>query len=438
MHRLLGAIPALTRPRRFCPCGVGDQIWPGGRLDDQGVAKKCELGHVRPLSAPYVRATLGNTAMPFDAAVRPSIPARLWAARRPAPRAVATWLFTICAMLLAMVSLGGATRLTGSGLSIMEWAPLMGTLPPMSDAEWQRLYALYQQIPQYGLVNHGFGVEGFKGIFWLEWTHRLWGRLIGLAFLLPLVWFAVSGAINGRLARRLGLLFLLGGLQGAIGWFMVASGFAQDSTAVSPYRLVVHLAMALALYSAILWTALGLWRDGAPAGAAAAPPALPRPTLRRLSVAVAHLVALTVVAGGFVAGLKAGLTYNTFPLMDGRLVPDGYWALPGLRNLTENVAAVQFDHRLLATGTALLALGTVAYGLRAGVRGVVRTRLLLLGGAVLAQYALGVTTLLWVVPVALGTAHQAMAVLLLTAALALLHAQPRRDAPAAASLPVGG
>ena len=247
-------------------------------------------------------------------------------------------------MLLVMVALGGATRLTGSGLSIMEWAPLMGTLPPLSEAEWQRLYALYQQVPQYSLVNQGFGIEGFKGIFWLEWTHRLWGRLIGIAFLLPLIWFAVRGAIDGRLARRLGLLFLLGGLQGAIGWFMVASGFAADSTAVSPYRLVVHLTMALVLYSVIFWTALGLWRDAAPARVQPAPPAL-----RRLSVAVLHLVALTVLAGGFVAGMRAGLTYNTFPLMDDRVVPEGYWAMPGLRNLAENIPAVQFNHRLLAT-----------------------------------------------------------------------------------------
>lgn len=362
--------------------------------------------------------------MPFDAAVRPHVPHRLGFARRPAPRAVAAWLFTICAMLIVMVSLGGATRLTGSGLSIMEWAPLMGALPPMSDAEWRRLYALYQQIPQYNLVNQGFGIEGFKGIFWLEWGHRLWGRLIGLAFLLPLLWFAVRGAIDGRLARRLGLLFLLGGLQGAIGWFMVASGFAADSTAVSPYRLVVHLSMALLLYSVILWTALGLWRDGAPAAPSAARPA--PPALRPLTMAVLHLVAITVVAGGFVAGMRAGLTYNSFPLMDGRLVPDGYWALPGLRNLAENIAAVQFNHRLLATLTATLALATAAYGLLRGAAGALRTRLLLLGAAVLAQYALGVVTLLWVVPVALGTAHQAMAVLVLTAALALLHAQPSR------------
>ena len=373
--------------------------------------------------------------MPLDAAPRPTDltpPPAATRRRAPGPRAVATWLFCMCGMLLVMVSLGGATRLTGSGLSIMEWAPLLGALPPLSEAEWQRLYGLYQAIPQYSLVHQGFGIEGFKGIFWLEWAHRLWGRLLGLAFLVPLVIFAVRGAVDGRLARRLGGLFLLGGLQGAVGWFMVASGFEADSTAVSPYRLVVHLAMALLLYSAILWTALGLWRQGSerpgevrPAGVGGdAAPAIPR--LRALTAATASLVAVTILAGGFVAGLRAGFTYNSFPFMDGRLVPDGYFMLrPLFRNLTENVAAVQFDHRLLATCTALLALGTAAYGVRAGAHGVVRTRLLLLGGAVLAQYALGVMTLLWVVPVSLGTAHQAMAVLVLTAALAALHAQAR-------------
>jgi len=368
--------------------------------------------------------------MPLDAAPRSAPLAKPPAAARrhaPGPQAVAAWLFCMCGMLLVMVSLGGATRLTGSGLSIMEWAPLLGALPPLSEAEWQRLYGLYQAIPQYSLVHQGFGIEGFKSIFWLEWAHRLWGRLLGLAFLVPLVTFAVHGAIDGRLARRLGGLFLLGGLQGAIGWFMVASGFEADSTAVSPYRLVIHLAMALLLYSAILWTALGLWRQGdRQQGKAEHEPAPAIPGLRALTAASASFVAVTILAGGFVAGLHAGLTYNSFPFMDGRLVPDGYFMLhPFLRNLTENVAAVQFDHRLLATCTALLALATAAYGLRAGARGAVRTRLLLLGGAVLAQYALGVTTLLWVVPVSLGTAHQAMAVLVLTAALAALHAQAR-------------
>ena len=354
--------------------------------------------------------------MPLDATFPIALP---HAVRRPHARAVAAWLFGVCAMLLAMVSLGGATRLTGSGLSIMEWKPLMGALPPLSDAEWQRLYRLYQEIPQYALVNQGFGLDGFKHIFWLEWTHRLWGRLIGLAFLGPLAWFALRRAIDRRLAWRLGVLFLLGGLQGAIGWFMVASGFAADSTAVSPYRLVIHLVMALTLYAAIFWTALTLWQEGAALRSAG-----PRvPALRALIAGTCCAVALTIVAGGFVAGLHAGLTYNSFPLMDGSLVPAGIAQLqPFVRNMTENVATVQFDHRLLATVTALLASATLIVGLRGGAAGRLRTALLALGAAVLAQYVLGVTTLLWVVPVALGTAHQAMAVLVLTAALAALHA----------------
>ena len=358
---------------------------------------------------------LRGSAMPFD-----DLGSTAGAGTRAANRPVALWLFGMCAMLLVMIALGGATRLTGSGLSIMEWAPLRGFLPPLSEGEWQRLYRLYQQIPQYELVNKGFGLEGFKEIFWLEWTHRLWGRLIGIAFLVPLVWFAMRGRIGRRLVPRLAGLFVLGGLQGAVGWFMVASGFAAQSTAVSPYRLVAHLSLALLLYAAILWTALSLWRGGARQE-------VESKALRRLTRATCALLAVTILAGGFVAGLKAGLTYNTYPLMDGRLVPAGYAMLdPFLLNLTENVAAVQFNHRLLATLTALAAAVTVAFGLRQTLTRGQRSALLALGGAVALQYALGVAALLLVVPVALGTAHQAMAVLVLTAALAALHLQRGR------------
>lgn len=350
--------------------------------------------------------------MPFDSL---AITAQTGTQDR-ARRSVARWLFVICGMLMVMIALGGATRLTGSGLSIMEWAPIMGTLPPLSDAEWQRLFVLYQAIPQYTLVNEGFGIEGFKRIFWLEWAHRFWGRVIGAAFLLPLIWFAVRGAIDRKLAKRLALLFVLGGLQGAIGWFMVASGFAADRTTVNPYRLVVHLSMALVLYSVILWTALSLWRHGAPRGGT--------PALRRLTAATCTLVGLTILAGGFVAGLRAGFSYNSFPLMDGRLVPEGYTQLqPLVRNMTENIAAVQFNHRVLATTTALLALLTVAWALTARATGALRAAVLALGAAVVAQYGLGVATLLWVVPVGLGTAHQGVAVLVLTAAIVALHIQ---------------
>ena len=263
-------------------------------------------------------------------------------------RLVAWWLFCICGMLLVMIGLGGATRLTGSGLSIMEWAPVQGILPPFSDAEWQRLYKLYQTIPQYALVNEGFGLQGFKHIFWLEYAHRLWGRLIGVAFAVPLAVFAVRGSIGRRLWLRLSGLLVLGGLQGAVGWFMVASGFEGDSVSVSAYRLVAHLVLALALYAAILWTGLGVLHPG-PARAVRGKGA----AFGRLAAACCCMVGLTIVAGGFVAGLHAGLIYNSFPWMGDGLVPPDYAALhPFSRNLTENLAAVQFDHRVLATATS--------------------------------------------------------------------------------------
>jgi len=350
--------------------------------------------------------------MPFD----DSLPRRGGTVPRT-DRQVAIWLFAMCGMILVMIGLGGATRLTGSGLSIMEWAPIMGTLPPLSEAEWQRLFALYQKIPQYELINKGFGIAGFKEIFWLEWGHRLWGRLIGLAFLGPLVWFTWRGAIGRRMLPRLAVLFVLGGLQGAVGWFMVASGFSPDSTAVAPVRLVLHLSFALALYAALLWIGLGLIRP-------IPEPAPPR--LRVIARAIVGVVGLTIIAGGFVAGLKAGMVYNTFPLMDGQIVPPGYADLaPFRRNLVENLAAVQFNHRVLATLTfASIMIASLFWMPRLPETGVARS-LFVLALAALVQYALGITTLLWAVPVGLGTAHQVVAVLVLTAAIVLLHAVRR-------------
>jgi heme a synthase len=349
--------------------------------------------------------------MPFDVHDFPDASRRDRAATRSSRRLVAIWLFTVAAMILVMIVLGGATRLTGSGLSIMEWAPIMGTLPPTSDAEWHRLFELYQKIPQYALVNEGFGLTGFKQIFWLEWTHRLWGRLIGVVFLLPLLYFWATARIERRILPRLGLLFILGGLQGAVGWFMVASGFLPDSTAVSPYRLVVHLALALTLYAAIVWTGLSVLR-------LRFRPPVSR-LVRGLAATALVLVSLTILAGGFTAGLHAGLTFNTFPLMDGRLVPGNYAVLdPLLRNLTENVAAVQFDHRMLATATLALVCLLAAIGWRAGLP---RSLIVCLVAAVAGQYALGVATLLLVVPVSLATLHQCGAALLLTAILVLAH-----------------
>jgi cytochrome c oxidase assembly protein subunit 15 len=354
--------------------------------------------------------------MPFDVRDFPDLPPGEKAANRRNRRLVALWLFGVAGMILVMVVLGGVTRLTGSGLSIMEWAPISGILPPLNQADWQKLFDLYKQIPQYALVNEGFGLAGFERIFWLEWIHRLWGRLIGLAFLGPLIWLWTTGRIERRLLPRLVLLFVLGGLQGAVGWFMVASGFLPDTTAVSPTRLVIHLVLALLLYAAIVWTGLEVLRP--------APVMLPgaRP-IRRLAALCCGLVALTIVAGGYVAGTHAGFEYNTFPLMSGDLVPDGYARLsPFLRNLTENIAAVQFDHRLLATLTAVVAMLIVAVGVATPRLRRARGAILALGATVAVQYALGVATLLLVVPVDLAAAHQATAVLVLTAALMTLHA----------------
>jgi len=352
--------------------------------------------------------------MPFDDRSFPSIEAAQQRRRR---LRVSTWLFVVAAMIWGMVVLGGATRLTGSGLSIMEWAPLSGVLPPVSANEWDRLFALYKTIPQYALLHPGMDLAGFKSIFWLEWAHRFWGRLVGLVFALPLVWFAVTGAIPRRMVPRLVGLFVLGGLQGAVGWFMVASGFTADATAVSPYRLVIHLTLALSLFAAVLWTALSTASPVATSIRHAT-------TLRRLAATTAVLVACTIVAGGFTAGLHAGLIYNSFPLMDGRWFPAGYADLhPFLRNLTENVTAVQFDHRLLATLTATIALITVIVGVlaRAVLPVTAGMALACLGCAITVQYGLGVATLVTGVAVPLAIAHQATAVALLASALTLTH-----------------
>ncbi len=356
--------------------------------------------------------------MPFDDRTFPSVEA---ASLRRTRHLVAIWLFGVSFMIWGMVVLGGATRLTGSGLSIMEWAPLSGTLPPLSHAEWERLFALYKTIPQYSLLHAGMDLTGFQNIFWLEWTHRSWGRLISVVYLVPLLWFSLTGALRRPMIYRLVALFALGGLQGAVGWFMVASGFEPDSTSVSPYRLVIHLVLALCLFSGVFWTALSTLSPVPTSIAGGA-------VLRKLAIATSCLVALTLVAGGFTAGSHAGLGYNTFPLMDGRIFPAGY-IFPGLepvlRNLTENPTAVQFDHRLLATLTAIAALVTAYYGLRESWRDRLpqpsQFALLCLASVVLSQYALGVATLLSKVDVALAVSHQACAVAFLATALAVTH-----------------
>ena len=326
-------------------------------------------------------------------------------------RPVAAWLFLCCGLIFLMVVVGGITRLTLSGLSITEWKPVIGIVPPLSAVDWTAEFAKYQQIPEYCAIHFAMSLDEFKTIYYWEYFHRLLGRLIGVAFAVPFIWFLARRRLPRRLAPPLAGILLLGFLQGALGWYMVESGLA-DRVEVSQYRLVAHLALALAIYAAILWTALGivLGSPGASAG------------WRRAAEAVLVLVALTILAGGFVAGTRAGLTYNTFPLMDGRLVPAGYAQLqPVWLNWFENIAAVQFDHRVLAVATvsAVFLLWTV--GLRANLPRPARKALLALVAIALLQMALGISTLLLVVPIPLAAAHQAGAVLLLTVAIIFRH-----------------
>ncbi|MFG1357935.1 COX15/CtaA family protein [Xanthobacter pseudotagetidis] len=326
-----------------------------------------------------------------------------------APRALAPvriWLYAVAALIVAMIVVGGATRLTESGLSITEWKPVTGALPPMSQADWQAEFDRYKTIPQYEILNKGMGLEAFKRIYWWEWGHRLLGRLIGFAFLLPFLWFAWRGLLRGRLlAQTLGL-FLLGGLQGAVGWWMVASGLTER-TSVSQYRLAVHLTLACVILAAVVAVARSV--SGAARVAAGA-------GLRGLAWALLALVLVQIFAGGLVAGLDAGMAYNTWPLMDGHLVPPLEQlaaAHPFWRNLFENALTVQFNHRMIAYGIWALTLvnALAARSLPAPAAG----RAWLLFAAVTAQAALGIATLVHQVPIDLALAHQfgAAAVLIL-------------------------
>ncbi len=338
------------------------------------------------------------------------------AQRPPAgDRAIAAWLFTMAGMILVMVSIGGITRLTGSGLSIVEWRPIMGSLPPLSGAEWLRVFSLYQASPEFQEVNAGMTLSGFKTIFWWEYVHRLWGRLIGVVFFLPFLWFLIRRQIGWSLAPRLALLFILGGAQGVLGWYMVQSGLV-DIPEVSQYRLTAHLVLALVLYVALFWTALQL-RYPQPETT----PDRRLAGMRAWSITTLGLVSITIISGAFVAGTDAGFIFNTFPLMDGRLVPDGYLPRPWYASPFEDIATIQFHHRVLAIVSLGVAIATwwrsrwIVLVPRA--RRVANALLLI----VCLQVALGITTLVMVVPVPLAAAHQAGAVLLLTVTMWLLY-----------------
>jgi cytochrome c oxidase assembly protein subunit 15 len=331
---------------------------------------------------------------------------------------VAAWLFVCCALVFAMIVVGGVTRLTHSGLSIVEWQPIVGTMPPLSDAAWQETFAKYQQTPQYRLVNQGMTLEGFKGIFWWEYVHRLLGRLIGVAFFVPLVWFVARRKIPQTYALGLFGIFVLGALQGAMGWYMVKSGLVDDPR-VSQFRLTAHLALALAIFACMLWLALDIVRPMRASMTSAA-----ERSARRWARGAVLLIALMILTGGFVAGIRAGFAYNTFPLMNGAIVPPEIFMLePWWRNFFWNMATVQFDHRAIAWLIAIF-VPVLWWKLNATERlpHPARTASHFLLGLVVLQIALGISTLLFVVPIPLAAAHQAGAVLVFAAALNLTHA----------------
>ena len=325
--------------------------------------------------------------------------------------AVAIWLFICAIMIFVMVVLGGVTRLTHSGLSMVEWKPATGFLPPMTELVWQDTFEKYQQYPEFKIKNPDMDLAGFKSIFWLEFIHRVWGRSIGIVFFVPFMFFLLKRKLDRKLIPKLITMFILGGLQGVLGWFMVKSGLS-DRPDVSQYRLTAHLIFAFFLYGWILWTALGL--------------IFPKPHAIKQSLyrykgflsALTFLLVIAIMSGGFVAGTDAGFIYNTFPLMGDTLLPKDLFVFdPWFKNFFENVVTIQFTHRLLTMLIFILVVGFWLKTLKQELPNRTRIALHCLLAAVILQVTLGISTLLLAVPVPLAAAHQAGALVLLTAML---------------------
>jgi cytochrome c oxidase assembly protein subunit 15 len=326
---------------------------------------------------------------------------------------IVVWLLSVCGLIFFMIILGGVTRLTESGLSMVNWRPVTGWLPPLDAVAWEQVFSDYQKSPEYRKVNAGMTVGEFKSIFWLEYLHRLLGRLVGLAFFVPMMVFALKRWIRGALLAKVIGLFILGGLQGVLGWYMVKSGLV-DRPDVSQYRLAAHLGLALVILGAIQWVVLDLLRP------------VPAPGdnrgLKFAAWALLGLVSVTIISGAFVAGLDAGHVYNTFPLMDGALIPEGLGDLsPAYLNVFENITTVQFDHRVLAIGV-LVAVGIFWWrAIPAPLAPSQRLAVRALAAVAVIQVGLGISTLLLVVPVPLAALHQAGAVTLLAVTVWLAH-----------------
>lgn len=338
-----------------------------------------------------------TTASPKAAIDRASSPS----ASPVSARVVGLWLLACCVMVFAMMLIGAITRLTESGLSMVEWRPLIGALPPMTDAEWQRVFDLYRQTSEYRIDNAGMSLAEFQSIFWWEFIHRLWGRAIGVVFALPFFYFLATRRIPAGYTKHLAILLFLGGLQGVIGWWMVKSGFV-DRSDVSQYRLAVHLGMAFLILAYLLWLALGLlWpvpqdRPAAPRG------------LRRLGAYCHAVIFFTVLSGALVAGLNAGLLYNDWPLMGGNFIPEDIAALsPAWLNIFENEGTVQFDHRIMAYLTLTVVMLTWLSARKADLAPRARLSINCLAAMVWVQAALGISTLVLMVPLPLAVLHQA-------------------------------
>jgi heme a synthase len=325
-------------------------------------------------------------------------------------RAVRWWLITVAVLIAMMVLVGGATRLTESGLSIVEWKPVSGTLPPLSEQQWTQAFDAYKTIPQYRELNSGMSLHEFKTIFWWEWSHRLLGRVIGAVYLLPFLWFLWRGILSTELRRRLWIIFGLGALQGGVGWWMVASGLSQR-VEVSHYRLATHLVLALLIFAAIVWTLRRLANR------------TPSPAWFRLKITGVAMLVLTFVQlyfGALVAGLRAGRVYNTWPEIDGALIPSAarlWFEQPWWRNLFDNTLTVQFEHRMTAYTLFALAVLHAIDAVRSRAAAATVNGALALAAAVSLQAVLGILTLLNQVPIPLALAHQAVAILVLTLAV---------------------
>ncbi len=330
---------------------------------------------------------------------------------------IAIWLLICCALVFAMIIVGGVTRLTDSGLSIVEWQPIVGTIPPVTQNDWEVLLEKYRSTPQYQKINKGMSIDEFKGIFWWEYFHRLLGRLIGVVFFIPFVYFLIQKRIDRPLGVKLIGIFILGGLQGFMGWYMVMSGLVNDPH-VSQYRLTAHLGLAIVIFAAMFWVALGILS-----------PKADNPdmdegirSLYKFSVGLTGLIFIMILSGGFVAGIRAGFAYNTFPLMNGHFIPPEIFMLePWYRNFFANMATVQFNHRLIAWILAFLVplfwFKSKKYNFPETTRIACNLFLIIL----VIQISLGISTLLYVVPIPLAASHQGGAVLLFAAALWVSH-----------------